>query len=111
MPEIQHKDFTAINLLDGDNLTVTWDVGRRCNFDCSYCPTHRHDNFSKHADLETLKKTGKFVFDYANLIMPHKKTKRMNINFTGGSQQLILTLHLLDIGYVIHTNSIIKMIT
>jgi len=84
MPEIQHKDFTAINLLDGDNLTVTWDVGRRCNFDCSYCPTHRHDNFSKHADLETLKKTGKFVFDYANLIMPHKKTKRMNINFTGG---------------------------
>ena len=82
--EIEYQDFTAINLLDGDNLTITWDVGRRCNYDCTYCPPHRHDNFSPHADLETLKKTGQFVFDYAELLMPYKKTKRININFTGG---------------------------
>ena len=82
--ELEYKDFTAINLLDGDNLTVTWDVGRRCNYDCTYCPPHRHDNFSPHADLETLKKTGQFIFDYANLMFPYKKNKRLNINFTGG---------------------------
>ena len=82
--ELEYKDFTAINLLDGDNLTVTWDVGRRCNYDCTYCPPHRHDNFSKHADLETLSRTGQFVFDYARLLMPYKKNKRVNLNFTGG---------------------------
>jgi len=82
--ELEYKDFTAINLLDGDNLTITWDVGRRCNYDCTYCPPHRHDNFSPHANLETLKKTGQFIFDYANLLMPYKKNKRININFTGG---------------------------
>lgn len=82
--DIEYKDFTAINLLDGDNLTVTWDVGRRCNYDCTYCPPHRHDNFSPHASLETLKKTGQFVFDYAELLMKYKKNKRLNLNFTGG---------------------------
>ena len=43
---------------------VTWDVGLRCNFDCTYCPPHRHNNTSPHASLETLIKTSKFVFDY-----------------------------------------------
>ena len=81
---LEQKDFTAINLLDGNNLTVTWDVGRRCNYDCTYCPPHRHDNFSKHATLSTLQKTGKFVFDYAHLMMSHKKNKIVNLNFTGG---------------------------
>ena len=84
MKDLEYTDFTAINLLDGDNLTVTWDVGRRCNYDCTYCPPHRHDNFSPHANLETLKKTGRFIFDYANLMMPYKKNKGININFTGG---------------------------
>ena len=84
MLELEQKDFTAINLLDGDNLTCTWDVGRRCNYDCTYCPPHRHDNFSPHADIETLKKTGQFIFDYAELLFPYKKNKRLNINFTGG---------------------------
>ncbi len=84
MLELEQKDFTAINLLDGDNLTVTWDVGRRCNYDCTYCPPHRHDNFSPHAQLETLKKTGQFIFDYSNLLMKYKSNKGVNINFTGG---------------------------
>ena len=84
MLELESKDFTAINLLDGDNLTVTWDVGRRCNYDCTYCPPHRHDNFSPHANLETLSRTGQFVFDYARLLMPLKKNKRVNLHFTGG---------------------------
>src|SRR6056300_900772 len=82
--ELEYKDFTAINLLDGNNLTVTWDVGRRCNYDCTYCPPHRHDNFSPHASLETLKKTGQFIFDYGELMFKYKTQKSININFTGG---------------------------
>lgn len=82
--EPQCTDFKAIQMLDGDHLTVTWDVGRRCNYSCTYCPPHRHDNFSGHADMETLKKSGQFVFDYAETMMEFKNNKKININFTGG---------------------------
>jgi len=46
--------FDTVDLLDGNVFQVTWDIGRRCNYDCSYCPAHRHDNFSPHATLEEL---------------------------------------------------------
>jgi sulfatase maturation enzyme AslB (radical SAM superfamily) len=81
---IEKTDFKAVNLLDGHNLTVTWDVGRRCNYDCTYCPAHRHDNFSPHASLETLQDTAKFVFEYGELLTRFKTNKRLNLNFTGG---------------------------
>ena len=29
--------------------------GKRCNYDCSYCPAEIHDNFSKHTDIKILK--------------------------------------------------------
>ena len=47
--------FDTVDLLTGKVFQVTWDLGRRCNYDCSYCPTHRHDNFSSHATLDELK--------------------------------------------------------
>lgn len=81
-------DFSAINLLDSQQLTTTWDVGRRCNYDCTYCPPHRHDGFSPYADLDTLIKTGKFVLEYADLLMRYKKFQKLNINFTGGEPTL-----------------------
>ena len=53
--------FDTVDLLDGNVFQVTWDLGRRCNYDCSYCPMHRHDNFSPHASLEELIKNSDFV--------------------------------------------------
>jgi MoaA/NifB/PqqE/SkfB family radical SAM enzyme len=38
-------------------IKVEWNLGKRCNYDCSYCPAAIHDNFSTHTDLEILKKT------------------------------------------------------
>jgi MoaA/NifB/PqqE/SkfB family radical SAM enzyme len=38
-------------------IKVEWNLGKRCNYDCSYCPAAIHDNFSPHTDLEILKKT------------------------------------------------------
>jgi len=81
---VDKTDFKAVNLLDGHNLTVTWDVGRRCNYDCTYCPAHRHDNFSPHASLETLQNTAEFVFKYGEMLTQFKTNKRLNLNFTGG---------------------------
>ena len=67
------------------SFEVTWDMGLRCNFDCTYCPDHRHNNTSTHASLETLIKTSKFVFDYKKLIQSYSTFDRQwNIGFTGG---------------------------
>lgn len=38
-------------------IKIEWNLGKRCNYDCSYCPEAIHDNYSPHTDLEILKKT------------------------------------------------------
>jgi MoaA/NifB/PqqE/SkfB family radical SAM enzyme len=37
------------------SIKVEWNLGKRCNYDCSYCPASIHDNTSEHTDIETLK--------------------------------------------------------
>jgi sulfatase maturation enzyme AslB (radical SAM superfamily) len=76
--------FDTIDLLDGNVFQVTWDTGRRCNYDCSYCPAHRHDNFSPHATLDDLIKNADFTLEYINLYMTYRSYKRASISFTGG---------------------------
>lgn len=41
----------------GDSIKVEWNLGKRCNYDCSYCPSYIHDNFSPHTDYFTLQNT------------------------------------------------------
>ncbi len=41
----------------GDSIKVEWNLGKRCNYDCSYCPSYIHDNFSPHTDYYTLQNT------------------------------------------------------
>lgn len=76
--------FDTIDVLTGGVFQVTWDTGRRCNYDCSYCPAHRHDNFSAHATLESLKNNVDFLYEYIDLYMSYRKFKEVNIGFTGG---------------------------
>lgn len=38
-----------------NSVKVEWNLGKRCNYDCSYCPSEIHDNFSPHTDIEILK--------------------------------------------------------
>lgn len=38
-----------------DSVKVEWNLGKRCNYDCSYCPSEIHDNTSAHTDIEILK--------------------------------------------------------
>lgn len=40
-----------------DSIKVEWNLGKRCNYDCSYCPSSIHDNFSPHTDINVLEKT------------------------------------------------------
>jgi MoaA/NifB/PqqE/SkfB family radical SAM enzyme len=74
----------AITPVNQDPFMITWDLGRRCNYDCSYCPSHRHDNFSSHASLDELKNTTDFLFEYISVIAEHRINKDFNVSFTGG---------------------------
>ena len=74
----------TIDLLTGHVFLVTWDTGRRCNYDCSYCPMHRHDNFSAHATLDSLKENVDFLYEYIDLHLGYRTSKIANIGFTGG---------------------------
>jgi organic radical activating enzyme len=76
--------FDTVDLLTGNVFQVTWDLGRRCNYDCSYCPVTRHDNFSPHATLDELKANTDFLYEYIDTYMQHRQFKRTSIGFTGG---------------------------
>jgi MoaA/NifB/PqqE/SkfB family radical SAM enzyme len=58
-----------------DQIKVEWNLGKRCNYDCSYCPTTIHDNFSPHTDINILEKTVDKLC---------KLDKPLRISLTGG---------------------------
>lgn len=57
-----------------DKIKVEWNLGKRCNYDCAYCPAEIHDNSSPHTDIEILKST----VDQLNAL------GNVRISFTGG---------------------------
>jgi MoaA/NifB/PqqE/SkfB family radical SAM enzyme len=58
-----------------NTIKVEWNLGKRCNYDCSYCPSSIHDNSSPHTDIEILKATlDKLV----------ALGKSIRLSFTGG---------------------------
>ncbi len=40
-----------------DQIKVEWNIGKRCNYDCSYCPESIHDHYSPHTDINILEQT------------------------------------------------------
>ena len=60
-------------------FSITWMLGRRCNYDCMYCPEELHDNFSKHHNLEKLQEAWKNI--HARTASTQLSYK---ISFTGG---------------------------
>lgn len=62
-----------------------WDLGRRCNFDCTYCTAWMHSTTAPLNKFEQYKKTAKFIDQYYALYsMFHKREWRPVISFTGG---------------------------
>jgi sulfatase maturation enzyme AslB (radical SAM superfamily) len=50
---------------------IVWDLGRRCNFDCSYCTGWMHSTTSPFQKLERFKKTASFIDGYNGLKKQH----------------------------------------
>jgi len=57
------------------SIKIEWNLGKRCNYDCSYCPSSIHDNTSSHTDVNILKRT---VDKLVSLGKP------IRLGFTGG---------------------------
>jgi organic radical activating enzyme len=74
------EKVTAINLKSPEPFMITWDIGRRCNFDCTYCESSRHNTYSPPTDITSLIDTFRFIQQYVNLY----NFKEVNISFTGG---------------------------
>lgn len=60
-------------------LTITWFIGKRCNYDCSYCSPYYHDNYSPHITKEK-------AFNFIDQLEQYSITQNKNfkINITGG---------------------------
>lgn len=58
-----------------DSIKVEWNLSKRCNYDCSYCPASIHDNTSQPTDIDILKNT----VDQLMLL-----GKPIRLSFTGG---------------------------
>ena len=58
-----------------DSVKIEWNIGKRCNLDCAYCPSFIHDNHSPHTDIKIFKKA---------LAELSKINKPLRISFTGG---------------------------
>lgn len=70
----------AIKLANPETMMVTWDVGRRCNYNCTYCESTRHNNTSRHRTMPEMIKVLGFIKKYAALY----NQENLKINFTGG---------------------------
>lgn len=58
-----------------DSVKIEWNLGKRCNYDCSYCPGVIHDNTSAHTDITILKDTVDRLL---------RLGKPVRLSFTGG---------------------------
>lgn len=58
-----------------NSIKIEWNLGKRCNYDCSYCPSNIHDSTSPHTDIAVLKST---IDQITNLNKP------IRLSFTGG---------------------------
>jgi|TARA_B100000780_G_C21110925_1_gene448928 sulfatase maturation enzyme AslB (radical SAM superfamily) len=58
-------------------FAINWNIGKRCNYDCSYCPPAVHDNFSPHLGIKSFKTAFDKIYKHAN-------GQLLQITFTGG---------------------------
>jgi MoaA/NifB/PqqE/SkfB family radical SAM enzyme len=60
---------------NSDSIKIEWNLGKRCNLDCAYCPSEIHDNHSPHTNINLIKK----AIDKISTL-----SKPVRLSFTGG---------------------------
>jgi len=79
-----NETYNSINPSKTNQFIITWDTGRRCNFDCAYCGDDRHDLVSKFPDFDELVKGVDFIKEYLRTIMPYRNEQTASVSLTGG---------------------------
>ncbi len=62
-------------------IKIEWNLGKRCNFDCSYCTVDTHDDSSPHLSWEVLTQT-------VERLATGLKGRRLRVGLTGGEPTL-----------------------
>lgn len=62
-----------------DLFSITWNLGPRCNYVCSYCPPRLHNKISAHKSLDELQHKWQMIVDKTS-----SRNKKYKISFTGG---------------------------
>ena len=84
----KNKNYIALKSLESPDhaqlkdhgwFLCTWFIGKRCNFDCSYCSALEHDNHSGHVSLDV-------VHSMVDQLKTHiqDKNKKFKMAITGG---------------------------
>lgn len=50
-----------------DSCKIEWNLGKRCNLNCTYCPAEIHDNYSPHTNISVLEKTVDLICKIPNV--------------------------------------------
>lgn len=82
-------------------IKIEWNLGKRCNYDCAYCPKEIHDNESPHTNIEILKKT---IDKLATM------SKAVRISLTGGEPCVHPNIEQL-IAYIVERNMYLSITT
>ena len=97
------NDFVSIRPLAADyDISIDWFIGKRCNYDCSYCTEDLHDNISKHQNFVQIKKL-------IDNLSKKLENKAIHLSITGGEP----TVHpnFIDICHYIKKKKNIKYLT
>jgi len=90
--ELRNNDlveFVAMERTHASNQKqVYWEIGRRCNYDCSYCWPWIHNNTDPHKSLEELMKATRLIED--------KFIKGQQVNFIISGGEPTTNKHFLD---------------
>jgi len=81
--------FGLSGFIDDALIHIDWFLGRRCNFDCHYCPPTIHDNFSPIHNMKKLENDYKFLTDIIIERELNLDNKLASYIFGGGEPTLI----------------------
>lgn len=57
------NDITAVKFVHMVPKQILWDIGRQCNYNCSYCWPDVHNTTDPHKSLDTLIKTANYAIN------------------------------------------------
>lgn len=77
LPKYNGEEILAVESVNKE-FAINWNLGPRCNYDCSYCPATVHDNYSPHVTFSEFKQ----AFD--KVLLQIGKQDLLKLTFTGG---------------------------